>query len=97
MIPVVGQGKVKLLSQTITSFVLYVPSFPFKLLSIKKITTVELCCYFLFSHSIVSQDLATKKTKKTISEGFFFQGLYYLQRDTCFFKGLHVNTNLDSE
>lgn len=36
--PVIGQGKVKLHSQTITSFFIYVPSFPFKLLPIKKIT-----------------------------------------------------------
>jgi len=93
--PVVRQGKVKLHSQTITSFVLYVPSFPFKLLSIKKITIVLNCVVTLLTIlQYCVQDLATKKT---ISEGFLFQGLYYLQRDPCFFKGLHVNTSLDSE
>jgi len=42
-VPVEGKGKIKLLSENIKSLVLYVPSFPFQLLSIGKVTKTLNC------------------------------------------------------
>jgi len=51
--PIFREGKIKLLSQTIASPALYVPSFPFKLLSVGRITT-SLNCRVIFSpHNVV--------------------------------------------
>jgi hypothetical protein len=60
--PVKGKGKIKIVSK-IMSDVLYVPSFPFQLLSVSKITSN-------FNYD--------RLTKKMIGEGFFLHGLYYV-------------------
>ncbi|CAL8163237.1 unnamed protein product [Prunus armeniaca] len=60
-VPVLGRGKVKLISDSVESTALYVPSFPFQLLSVGRITN-SLNCRAIFSHhNAVFQDLATKK------------------------------------
>ena len=46
--PVKGKGKMKLVSYTVNSDVLYVPSFPFQLLFVKKLTT-SFNCEVIFS------------------------------------------------
>jgi hypothetical protein len=85
--PVFEEGKIKLLSQTIASPFLYVPSFLFKLLFVGRITT-SLNCRVVFSpHNVVFQDLVTKKM---IGERFLFQGLYYLSKDFCIPKSFQV-------
>ena len=89
-----GEENIKLLSQTIASPVLHVPSFQFKLLSVGRITT-SLNCRVVFSpHNVVFQDLVTKKT---IGEGFLFQGLYYLSKDFYIPKSFQVTGCLVSK
>ena len=73
-VSVKGKGKITLLSNDIESSVLYVPSFPFQLLSIGKISRTLNCRVIFYSQQVLFQDLATKKTT---GEGFFFEGLYY--------------------
>jgi len=73
-VSVKGKGKIKLLSNNIESSVLYVPSFPFQLLSIGKFSRTLNYHVIFYSQQVLFQDLATKKT---ISEGFFFKELYY--------------------
>jgi len=70
-VSVKGKGKIKLLSNNIESSVLYVPSFPFQLLSISKISRTLNCRVIFYSQQVLFQDLATKKT---IGEGFFSKG-----------------------
>ncbi|XP_068331522.1 uncharacterized protein [Pyrus communis] len=65
---VVGKGKIHLISSDVESEALYVPSFPFQLLSVSKITN-SLNCLAIFSpKNVIFQDVVTKKT---IGEGFF--------------------------
>jgi len=71
-VSVKGKGKIKLMSNSIESSILYVPFFPFQLLSIGKITRTLNCRVIFDSQQVLFQDLATKKT---IGEGFFFKGL----------------------
>ena len=78
-VPVEGKGKIKLLSENIKSLVLYVPSFPFQLLSIGKVTKTLNCRVIFDSHRILFQDRATERM---IGEGFFFQGLYYFSNNS---------------
>lgn len=77
--PIKGKGKMNLVSENISSDVLYVPSFPFQLLSVKKLTS-SLNCEVLFTPSkVIFQDLVTKKM---IGEGFLINGLYYFFPDS---------------
>ena len=69
------KGKINLLSDKTMSDVLFVPSFPFQLLSVSKITATLNCEVILTSSKVVFQDLVTKKM---IGEGFFLHGLYYI-------------------
>jgi len=71
--PLKGKGKIMIVSE-IMSDVLYVPSFPFQLLSVTKITSTFNCDVIFTHHKIIFQDWLTKKT---IGEGFFLHGLYY--------------------
>ncbi|XP_068317167.1 uncharacterized protein [Pyrus communis] len=65
---VVGKGKIHLISSDVENEALYVPSFPFQLLSVSKITN-SLNCLAIFSpKNVIFQDVVTKKT---IGEGFF--------------------------
>lgn len=85
--PVQGKGKIKLVSDTIESDVLYVPSFPFQLLSVHKLTS-SLNCEVLFTpHKVIFQDLVTKAT---IGEGFHLHGLYYFSPNSQVTKGFQA-------
>ncbi|XP_070672553.1 uncharacterized protein [Malus domestica] len=81
--PILGNGKIRLLSEHTDSTALYVPSFPFQLLSIGKITkTLDRLAIFS-PHTVVFQD---RVTQKKIGEGFFLNGLYYLSKESNFSK-----------
>jgi hypothetical protein len=72
---VAGFGHIHLSLDIKLLFVLHVPSFPFNLLSISKITKT-LNCSISFNPSLcIFQDL---KTRKMISIGHEVGGLYYL-------------------
>ncbi|KAM1785404.1 hypothetical protein ACFX1Q_038150 [Malus domestica] len=86
--PIIGKGKIRLLSEHTDSTTLYVPSFPFQLLSIRKITKTLDCLAIFFPHNVVFQD---RVTQKKIGEGFFLNGLYYLSKESNFVKKLSVN------
>ncbi|KAM2855117.1 hypothetical protein FF1_025475 [Malus domestica] len=77
--PILGKGKLKLLSDKIESTALYVPSFPFQLLSISKITRTLDCLAIFSPHSVVFQD---RVTRKKIGEGYLLNGLYYLSKNS---------------
>ncbi|KAM2882470.1 hypothetical protein COP2_015447 [Malus domestica] len=76
--PVLGKGKIKLMGSDVESTALYVPSFPFQLLSIGKITHTLNCLAIFSPHTVVFQD---RVTQKKIGEGFFLNGLYYLSKE----------------
>ena len=59
------------------SFVLYIPDFPFNLLSISKLTKILNCVAIFLSTRCIFQDL---KTGKIIGGGHETGGLYYLDR-----------------
>jgi hypothetical protein len=85
--PVKGKGKMKLLSYIVESDVLYVPLFPFQLLSVKRLTS-SLNCEVIFSpYKVIFQDLVTKKM---IGEGFHLHGLYYFTHDSQISKGFQA-------
>jgi len=71
--PMKGKGKSKIVSKIMYD-VLYVPSFPFQLLSVNKITSIFNCDVIFTQYKIIFQD---RLTKKMIGEGFFLHGLYY--------------------
>jgi hypothetical protein len=73
-----GKGKIKLISETIMFDVLYVPSFPFQLLLVSKLTSIFNCVVIFSHHRVIFQD---RLTKKMIGEGFFLHGLYYFFQD----------------
>ena len=76
---IVGKGKIHLISDQIESMALYVPSFPFQLLSVGKITN-SLNCLAIFSpENVIFQDLVTKRK---IGEGFYLDGLYYISKSS---------------
>jgi len=56
-----GKGKINLLSNKIESDVLFLPSFPFQLLSVSKITATLNCEVIFTSSKVMFQDLVTKK------------------------------------
>ncbi|KAM1774744.1 hypothetical protein ACFX12_044080 [Malus domestica] len=66
--PIMGKGKLKLLSDEIELTTLYVPSFPFQLLSIGKLTNTLNCLAIFSPHNVVFQD---RVTQKKIGEGFY--------------------------
>lgn len=84
-VPVIGTGKLSLFSKTINSSVMYVPDFPFKLLSVGKITRLLDCLAIFSPHNIIFQD---RVTKKMIGEGFYLNGLYYISTSSSFSKSL---------
>ncbi|KAM1954396.1 hypothetical protein ACFX1T_023743 [Malus domestica] len=75
--PVLGKGKIRLMGNDVESIAFYVPSFPFQLLSIGKITHTLDCLAIFYPHNVVFQD---RVTQKKIGEGFFLNGLYYLSK-----------------
>ena len=74
---VVGKGIVHLISNKIESMALYVPSFPFQLLSVGKITNTLNCLVIFSPQSVIFHDCITKKT---FGEGFCLDGLYYISK-----------------
>ena len=62
------------------TFVVYVPDFPFNLISISKLTR-DLHCVFTFSHNFVT--LQDRSTWKTIGIGHESQGLFHLNSPLC--------------
>ena len=60
--------------------VLYVPNFPFNLISISKLTR-DLHCVLTFSHNTVT--LQDRRTGKTIGIGHKSQGLFHLSSPLC--------------
>ena len=76
---VLGKGNIHLMSNKIESVALYVPSFPFQLLSVGKITNTLNCLAIFSPHNVIFQDCLTKKT---IGEGFYLDGLYYISKSS---------------
>ncbi|KAM2668187.1 hypothetical protein EV2_019802 [Malus domestica] len=85
---VLGKGKINLMSNKIESVALYVPSFPFQLLSVGKITNTLNCLAIFSSHNVIFQDCVTKKT---IGEGFYLDGLYYISKSSS--RGFQAKSN----
>ena len=82
---VLGIRKINLVSDKIESKALYVPSFPFQLLSVGKITHTLNCLVTFSPYNVIFQDCVTKKK---IGEGFFLDGLYYLSNEVLFSQGI---------
>ena len=78
---VLGKGKINLLSHKTPSTALYVPTFPFQLLSIGKLTNTLNCRAIFSPEKVIFQDVLTMKM---IGEWVFINGLYYLCKDACF-------------
>ena len=70
------------------------PHFLSQLLSVGKVTNSLKCLAIFSPHNVIFQDLATKKT---IGEGFFLNGLYYIPKDTQVPKVFQVNSSLAQE
>ena len=87
-VKVLGKEKIKLMSDKIESMALYVPSFPFQLLSVGKITNTLNCLAIFSPHNVIFQDCATKKT---IGEGFYLDGLYYISKSNL--RGFQAKLN----
>ncbi|GJY64728.1 retrovirus-related pol polyprotein from transposon RE2 [Tanacetum coccineum] len=91
---VLGKGKINLVSKSVESDVLYVPSFPFQLLSVKKLTS-SLNCQALFTPSkVIFQDPVTKRM---IGEGFLINGLYYFFPDHKISQGFQAYISPNNE
>lgn len=93
-VAVLGKGKINLLSKDIESTALYVPSFPFQLLSVGRITNSVKCIAIFYPHKVVFQDLATSKV---IGEGFYLNGLYYLSKSLNVPRVFQTSLNQDQE
>ena len=89
-VPILGKGKQKIFSKNKDSFVLFVPSFPFKLFSVGRLTQLLNCLAIFSPHSIVLQD---QVTNKKIGEGFYLNGLYYISTSSCFSKSFLADSN----
>nr|AEJ72555.1 putative retroelement polyprotein [Malus domestica] len=86
-VSVLGEGKVKLIDANVESTALYVPSFPFQLLSVGRLTN-SLNCDVIFSpFNVIFQD---RITKKKIGEGMYKDGLYMLSLQPVEARGLQV-------
>ena len=72
-----GLGTANLSPNLSLSSVLYIPDFPFNLLSISKLTKILNCATIFLSTHCIFQDL---KTGKIIGGGHEANGLYYLDR-----------------
>ena len=70
-----GLGTANLSPNLSLSSVLYIPDFPFNLLSISKLTKILNCAAIFLSTHCIFQDL---KTRKIIGGGHEAGGLYYL-------------------
>ena len=75
-----GIGSVCPLPSLPLTSVLYVPNFPFNLISISKLTR-DLHCVLTFSHNSVT--LHDRRTGKTIGIGHKSQGLFHLSSSLC--------------
>ena len=75
-----GIGSICPLPSLPLTSILYVPNFPFNLISISKLTH-DLHCVLTFSHNFVT--LQDRHTEKTIGIGHESQGLFYLSSPLC--------------
>ena len=75
-----GIGSVCPLPSLPLTSVLYVPNFPFNLISISKLTR-DLHCVLTFSHNSVT--LQDRRTRKTIGIGHESQSLFHLNSPLC--------------
>ena len=74
-----GVGTVPLTPSLSLSSVMYLPSFPFNLMSVSHLTKAYNCSVTFYPDSCVFQDL---KTKKTIGRGHVSEGLYVFEDST---------------
>ena len=74
---VLGKGKINLFSKNIESDALYIPSFPFQLLSVGRIVRTLHCLAIFSPYNVIFQDISTKMK---IGEGVFLNGLYYVSK-----------------
>ena len=76
-VQVMGQGRITFFNSKTDSAALYVPSFPFQLMSVGRVTN-SLNCNVIFSpHDVIFQD---RVTLKTIGRGHYLNGLYILHQ-----------------
>jgi hypothetical protein len=84
-VSILGKGKLALFSNHKESAIMYLPSFPFKLLSVEKLTHLPDYFDILSTGSVTFQDCVSKRK---IGEGFFLNGLYYISTSSSFSKSL---------
>ena len=89
-VPILGKGKINIFSENKESSVLFVPSFPFKLLSVGRLTHLLNCLAIFSPHNIIFQD---QVTKKRIGDEFYLNGLYYISISSSFSKSLVAASN----
>lgn len=89
-VPFLGKGKQKIFSKRKNSFILFTLSFPFKLLSMGKLTILLNCLAIFSPHNVIFQD---RVTKKKIGKGFYLNGLYYISTSSSFSKSFLVDSN----
>ena len=82
--PILGKGKIRLLSGHTNSTALICTFFHVQPLSIGKITKTLDCLVIFSPHNVMFQD---RVTQKKIGEGFFLNGLYYLSKEFNLSKG----------
>jgi hypothetical protein len=68
--------------------VLYIPFFPFHLLSVSKLISTFNCDVIFTHHEVIFQD---QLTKKIIGEDFFLHSLYYFSHDNRVSKGFQAS------
>ena len=73
------------------TFVLYVPNYPFNLISISKFTHDLNCFITIFYHSVTLQD---RSTGRTIGIGCEFQGLFHLSSPSSSIACISMDTPL---
>ena len=93
-VPISGKGKIKIFSDSIESPALFVPSFPFKLLSVGKLTRILHCLAIFSDDNIIFQD---RVTKMKIGEGFFLNGLYFISTNSSLSKCFLLNSNASQQ
>uniref|UniRef100_A0A2N9FV09 Integrase catalytic domain-containing protein n=1 Tax=Fagus sylvatica TaxID=28930 RepID=A0A2N9FV09_FAGSY len=87
--PIQGKGTVTTSDLTLSD-VLYLPEFPFNLLSVHKLTLALNCSVAFYPSHCEFQDL---KTKRMIGGGFVKDGLYYFQPSSTSIPSAFHSTN----
>lgn len=76
---VLGMGKINLMWDKIESVAFYVPSFPFQLLYVGKITNTLNCSAIFSLHNVIFE---VRVTKRMIGEGLYLDDLYYRSKNS---------------